>query len=88
MNPDSEELYALLSEVKQSGCSKETTSPIFFFLTTHFCYHMYGLWPWMTNLLFIFILFMLTIFLEKLILDSIHIFHFKAVHYSVVLGFL
>lgn len=30
MNPDSEELYALLSEVKQSGCSKETTSPIFF----------------------------------------------------------
>lgn len=30
MNPDSEELYALLSEVKQSGCSKETTGPIFF----------------------------------------------------------
>lgn len=27
-------------------------------------------------------------FLEKLILDSIHILHFKAVHYSVVLGFL
>lgn len=62
--------------------------PFFFILTTHFYYHIYGLRPWMTSLLFIFILFMLTIFLEKLILDSIHIFHFKAVHYSVVLGFL